>query len=201
MKPQSIALHLIFGVALIRPQSVHAQFSGDASRSAMSSSESLQSQVERLETSAGKSMDSSSEVLKELSKNLGSGLAALKAASGKLDSAIALLKTDFGFQQKATRCSDLLLQKKKDVQGLQATDIGAEVQELIQKIQALEKRLERTNSVISTSTKLMEATKDKVDKWQKFYSQFEMIQGKEEAIQNIKAKVDVEIRDLASKAK
>jgi DNA gyrase/topoisomerase IV subunit A len=201
MKPQSIALHLIFGVALIRPQSVHAQFSGDASRSAMSSSESLQSQVERLETSAGKSMDSSSEVLKELSKNLDAGTAALKAAYGKLDSAIARLKTDFGFQQEANRCSELLLQKKKDVQGLQATDIGAEVQELIQKIQGLEKRLERTNSVISTSTKLMEATKEKVEKWQKFYSQFEPIQGKEEAIQNIKAKVDVEIRDLASKAK
>jgi DNA repair exonuclease SbcCD ATPase subunit len=172
----------------------------------MSSGESLQSQVERLEMNAGKSMDSSLEVLKELSKNLGSGSAALKAASSKLDSAIARLKTDFGFQREATRCSELLLQKKKDVQGLQTpgtqtTDISAELQELIQKIQGLEKRLERTNSVISTSAKVMEATKEKVEKWQKFYSQFEPIQGKEEAIQNIKAKVDVEIRDMASKAK
>ena len=200
MKLQGIALHLIFGVALIGPHSVEAQNSGGASKAAASSGESLQSQVERLEMSAGKSTDSSLEVLRELSKNMGSGSSALKVASGRIESAIGRLKTDSAFQQEAARCSEQLANKKKEVQGLQG-DIRQEVQELVQRIEALEKRLENANANVSTSVRVMEATKEKIESWQRFYSQVEGIDGKEETIQNIRTKVDVYIRDLASKAR
>jgi predicted nucleic acid-binding Zn-ribbon protein len=163
--------------------------------------ESTQSQVEKLENSASKSMDSSVEVLTELSKSIGSGLPALKTAAGKIDAAIARLKTDSAFQQDVARCREQLQRQRKDIEAMQGSDLGEAVQDLVRKIQGLEKRVEDASGKVSTSMRVMESTKNKIEGWQKIYSQFEGVVGKDDAVRKVKDKVDLELRDLQSKPK
>jgi len=201
MKPLHLVTTLIFAAAFLASPSAKAQTNSSAPKASSSLGESTQSQVEKLEISASKSMDSSVEVLTELSKGIGSGLPALKTAAGKIDAAIARLKTDSAFQQDVARCREQLQRQRKDIEAMQGSDLGEAVQDLVRKIQGLEKRVEDASGKVSTSMRVMESTKNKIEGWQKIYSQFEGVVGKDDAVRKVKDKVDLELRDLQSKPK
>jgi len=184
------------GALFLSAPPVVAQNSTPGGKSAVQPSESIRSQVERIELSAKKTMGASSEVLTELNKDLSSGLTALKGAAVKLDSAIGRLKSDSAFLQDCARCADQLQRQKRDIEALQGNNFGEEVQLLMAKAHELETRLEQAKRVAATSLNVMEATKGKIETWQKVYSQFEAVVGKEEAVSKIRQKVATEIGNV-----
>jgi|GEM_PF-4192569 len=201
MKPLHLVITLLFAAAFLGSPPAKAQTNSTVQKAASSSGESTKSQVQKLEISASKSMDSSVEVLTELSKSIGAGLPALKTAASKIDAAIARLKTDSAFQQDAARCREQLQNQKKEVDGMKGSDLGEAKQDLTKNIQELEKKIEDATNKVSTSMRVMESTKNKIEGWQKIYTQFEGVVGKDDAVRKVKDKVDVELRDLQSKPK
>ena len=187
------ALQFFFGTLLLGTSLVDAQTGGAAAKPSATPAGSTRSQVERLEGSAKASMGASAEILAELKKNLGSGVIAMKGASTKLDSAIERMKSDSNFFQQCALCSQQLQKQKHDIESLQGKVEGEEVQLLINKARDLEERLENAKKEAATSIKVMEATNVKIDSWQKVYSQFEAVVGKEEAIAKVRQKVEAEL--------
>lgn len=188
------ALPWIFvGTLLLGTSLVDAQTGGASAKPSSTSAGSTRSQVERLEGSAKVSLGTSSEILAELKKNLGSGGAAMKGASAKIDSAIERLKSDSTFSQQCALCSQQLQKQKNDIESLQGKVEGEEVRLLMNKARDLEERLENAKKEAVTAIKVLEATRVKIESWQKIYSQFEAVVGKEEAVAKVRQKLEAEL--------
>ena len=160
----------------------------------------IPSQIVHVENRAQESVEGVHRALRDLQEKLGSGSPALSAALINFEEQIRRVKTDQRFSELCEQIQNRLDKEDKyfdELMEKRVGDIAAMVREVKEKIGLLRLRLEKAKRVHATAANMVEETHKKVVTWQQFFTAYEAVMGKDDAVEKIRGLAQEAIQQLA----
>jgi hypothetical protein len=153
------------------------------------SSEDIPRQIAHVENQAQASVEGVHRALTELQEKLGSGSPALSAALLNFEEQIIRVKTDERFSELCEQIQNRLDKEDKYCDELMEKrfgDIAAMVREVKEMTRLLRLRLEKAKRVHDTAVHMWEETCKKIAAWEKLFTSYESVMGKDHAEKKIR---------------